>query len=565
MAGLALVGNSHGRPYEKAQVRGDHPLMRALQTAFNASQRLELHPSDSMLRMLTERHGGVVTTTGGIAVSSRVKSRGANDTRETSADRVDASLVSALVSRIHGTEWLAVPRTMGQNDGVKSNCVTLVPAKYARIAMMWGNTLFPPELTEKGELKAPDSTVVFVPDWPGKRQILVMPEIGLTLVLASDYMGEAKKGHLRMVMGYVKRGGIGLGMHASSKTAYVLGPNGEIQTKGFVLCGLSGTGKTTLSASTHGLASPEGVRNHQDDFVVLAPETIKVQNGNRVVVRVNGTELGYYLKTEGMGEDASDPLCQAALMPGVVFENVAIDGYGNLRLTDYDMHGTRNGRCVVDRRTIANNSASVDNQFSFLDTVVLIYRDPFLPPIALAGSPEFGAAAFMALQSVVTSAATPDKSQWGKPTFEAGANPFMTPYTEAGIADEVVRFYELVKAGKIKVVLINTGEVGFGDEASGAPPVKVTRRVSEEVIGRFARGDIKFKESRVTPGLLVPERYDEFDPERLIPAEVFDKRLPEAVRTKRRFAEQFEQHLTGEHRGIVDAFHRAYPLKEESR
>ncbi|MBI5159052.1 phosphoenolpyruvate carboxykinase (ATP) [Candidatus Micrarchaeota archaeon] len=556
MPRLALVGNSHGAPYTKAGVRGDHPLMRALQSAFDASRRLEVNPSRRMLEMLTERHGGVTTTTGGIAVSSRVKSRGANDTREVSPDSLDASLVSALISRIHSTDWVAVPRTMGQHDTLKSSCLTVVPEQYARVGLMWGNTLFDPK-TEGGELAAPDSIVMFFPDWTGKRQILVMPEIGLTLVLASDYMGEAKKGHLRKVMRWVKEGKMGLGVHAASKMIYVLDEEGRIKTKGFVLCGLSGTGKTSLSASTHGLEEPNGAFNHQDDFVALMPEEIETKDGRRTVVRIRGTEQGYYLKTEGWEDGDEDPLHEAALKKGVVFENVAVDAYGNLRFDDYTTHGTRNGRCVVDRRRIANNSGVIDNSFSFLDTIVLIYRDPFLPPIAVAASPEFGAAAFMALQSVVTSAASSKREEWGKPTFEAGANPFMSPYTPEGIAEEVGMFYDLIRAGRVNVVLINTGEVGFGKE--GEPPVKITRSVSERVIGEFALGRIKFRESTRTLGLLVPEgSLEEFDPEKVIPGEVYEKKFPEAVQAKRKFVEQFEPHLQGERRGIIDAFYRAF-------
>ncbi len=134
--------------------------------------------------------------------------------------------------------------------GFKRNCRLYVTAEYPRLPLMWGNTLFPPDGGE------PDFTVVTVPEWPEKK-VLVFPESGITIILGSDYKGENKKAMLRQIMYWAKKEG-NLGLHAASKILRVK-RNGELRDFGFLLFGLSGTGKTSLSCHSHWLTYPERV------------------------------------------------------------------------------------------------------------------------------------------------------------------------------------------------------------------------------------------------------------------------------------------------------------------
>ena len=156
---------------------------------------------------------------------------------------------------------------------------------------MWGNTLFPPEGNET------DFVSLAVPEW-GEKKVLVFPEMGLTIVLGSDYKGEQKKAMLRQVMYWAKKQG-NLGLHAASKILRVM-RGGQLRDFGFLLFGLSATGKTTLSCHSHWLAFPETVVIRQDDVVILKSDGTAV-----------GTEDSYYIKTDGL-EPGSQPLLYAA-------------------------------------------------------------------------------------------------------------------------------------------------------------------------------------------------------------------------------------------------------------
>lgn len=129
--------------------------------------------------------------------------------------------------------------------------------------------------------------VLYVPEWP-ERVIFSHPESGVTYILGTDYFGECKKSFLRKAM-YIqkKRGGIGL--HAGSKVIRVRGESGKTREVGFILFGLSGTEKTTLTMHDHGLTGDEGVAIRQDDVIMLNAD------GSCM-----GTENGFYIKTDGL-------------------------------------------------------------------------------------------------------------------------------------------------------------------------------------------------------------------------------------------------------------------------
>ncbi|HYX19548.1 MAG TPA: phosphoenolpyruvate carboxykinase (ATP), partial [Thermoanaerobaculia bacterium] len=134
-------------------------------------------------------------------------------------------------------DLIQVDRRMGMSGEVPIHCRLFVPKEYARIAYMWHNMLFPSKSTQE-----PDFISVYVPEWP-ETMIFCDVQQGYTYILGTDYPGEAKKSMLRQAMYWIKRRG-GLGLHAGSKILRVVGPDGELRDVGFLLFGLSGTGKT---------------------------------------------------------------------------------------------------------------------------------------------------------------------------------------------------------------------------------------------------------------------------------------------------------------------------------
>jgi phosphoenolpyruvate carboxykinase (ATP) len=248
--------------------------------------------SGEKLRELA-RPGEKTTVYGSPVYSTRVKSRSAKNTYIVSDVEVGvmqqpidprraADVVRQVQEKLVGMDLLQVDRRMGENPEATLRCRLYVPPDYARIAFMWHNMLFPSDSSYE-----PDFVSVYVPDWP-ERLIFCDVEQGYTYILGSDYPGEAKKSMLRQAMYWMKRRS-GLGLHAGAKILRVFGPDEELRDVGFLLFGLSGTGKTTLTLHDHGLENPEKAIIKQDDVVLLTRDGLAF-----------GTEDGFYIKTEGL-------------------------------------------------------------------------------------------------------------------------------------------------------------------------------------------------------------------------------------------------------------------------
>src|SRR5512142_1330560 len=174
-----------------------------------------------------------------------------------------AELVRKLQESLADRELIQVDRRMGMAPEASLHCRLFVPVEFARIAAMWHNMVFP--IDPSG---TPDFVSVSIPDWPEKVIFLDANE-GYTYICGTDYPGEAKKSMLRQAMYWIKKKG-GLGLHAGSKILRIFGPDGRLRDVGFLLFGLSGTGKTTLTLHDHGLRDPEKAIIKQDDVVLLA-------------------------------------------------------------------------------------------------------------------------------------------------------------------------------------------------------------------------------------------------------------------------------------------------------
>jgi len=238
----------------------------------------------------------------------------------------DLELINNVLDYLKGKEVIMLDRTMCMTPGFKKSCRLYVTAEYARLPLMWGNTLFLPEGKE------PDFVSIAVPEWEEKR-VLVFPEMGLTIILGSDYKGEQKKAMLRQVMFWAKKEG-NLGLHAASKILRVMRGD-QLKDFGFLLFGLSGTGKTSLSCHSHWLSFPETVVIRQDDVVILK------RDGTAV-----GTEDSFYIKTESLEPSSQPLLYAAALSPRAILENVCVSREtGSVDFFNSDV--TSNGRAMV--------------------------------------------------------------------------------------------------------------------------------------------------------------------------------------------------------------------------
>jgi phosphoenolpyruvate carboxykinase (ATP) len=403
-------------------------------------------------------------------------------------------LVKAVIGYLETQEVIRVDRNMGEGPGAIP-CTLYITAGFAQIALMWHKSLFP---RTPGD---PRMTSVYVPQWP-ERLIMVDPEEAVTLILGTDYFGEAKKSFLRMAMYLVKKEGR-LGVHAGGKVLRVSKPGG-LDPVGMLLFGLSGTGKTTLTVHDHSLKEPEGVIIRQDDVMVMD------LGGS-----ATGTEDSFYIKTEGL-EPSQRVLYDAARHPEAVLENVAVGPEGKIDFLDYSL--TTNGRAIVPRDAVEGADSRIN--LDRVDKVIFITRrQDVVGPVARL-SHEQAAAFFMLGESIETSAGDPSRA--GQSKREVGTNPFIIgPEGREGN-----RFLEILRANPAtECFLMNTGSVG---------PAKIPVAASSAIIREIARGTVTWGEDpvwgywspREVPGLdLAP-----YDPARyLSPGEYRErvKRLKE--------------------------------------
>jgi phosphoenolpyruvate carboxykinase (ATP) len=344
-----------------------------------------------------------------------------------------------------------VYRVMGSGDDplFTFNCHLLVTTKNRtnhHVPYMWGKMFHERDLV----LGAEDLYILMVPDIHTGifGRFYGFPESNVTVGIGCDYMGEAKKGMLRMAMYQAKRRGY-LGIHAGTKIVRAQNARtGGFTRYGVAILGNSGTGKTTNVGHTHFLDLPgEQSLVVQDDFVGL-----RLADG-----RVLGTEQGLFLKTD---LDADDVLLRPAVeSPAFVSQNLYIDHLGEILYLDEDL--CANGRGILPIKALPRDRrhTSIDlPPLEELDAMMIIFntRRNTVCPILQELTPEQSAAYFMLGESIETAAGDPAKA--GQSVREVGTNPFIV----GDAAEEGNIFYEYLKRyeGKVRSFLLNTGGVG---------------------------------------------------------------------------------------------------------
>jgi phosphoenolpyruvate carboxykinase (ATP) len=476
------------------------------------------NPTLAELRAYSE-HLETTTEYGSPAYVSEYRSRSAERTKnaiDDEFDETDHALVSDAVQSVenHEHEMVCLDRRVGRHPDHSYVCRYYVPKAYSRIALAWAKLFEPVREGDGDGVVDPDFVTIQLPDWE-ETEIRVLPDEGLTVVLGSDYTGEAKKSFLRLFMYRVKQAG-GLGLHAGSKRVRITDDSGESRTVGQLFLGLSATGKSTLTGHGFDLSPPDAAEMLQDDVCALLPDgTVAGSEGN-----------GLYVKTIGLDPDEQAAIYSAATHESAVLENVAVDHDGTVDFDDDEL--TRNGRAVVDRTHL--ESASDDLDLDHVDQIFFITRNPLMPPIARLSAEE-AAAAFMLGESIQTSAGDPDRA--GEAIRVVGTNPFIV----GSEGEEGNRFRDLVADLDVECFVINTGQVG--DEVTRDVGVEDTVTILREV----ARGTVEWTHDETidltipasVPGLPVEEYY--------VPDYVddYDRKARELREDRRAYLEGFEE------------------------
>ncbi|MGE4158864.1 MAG: phosphoenolpyruvate carboxykinase [Planctomycetota bacterium] len=374
-------------------------------------------------------------------------------------------LAKAQDDYIKNQDMLLVEGYIGNNPKHAVAARLIIEKSFANIAGMQDLLYF----KMNGKPYTPCLQVIYTPAlkaparedgsaFPHDRLIAVDLDNGITRVFNSDYFGESKKGGLRMWNKIVYDRG-GLPMHAGCKII----PVGS-KTKGVLIVGLSGTGKTTTTFTRQNGSSPV-----QDDFIGWMPDGAVIS-----------TENGCFAKTYALDPKFEPSIHKAVCHRAAYLENVSMNAQGKVDF--FDESYTKNGRAVFAMQEVdgAADASEVKNADILL---ILNKNDNLIPAVAKLNAAQ-AAAYFMLGETQGTAAG--GKEEEGKSLRIPGTNPFFPlPHALQGN-----RFLELLAKRPMEVYIMNTGRVGGKEDVKGSLKVKIPH--SSAIVKAVAEGTIKW-------------------------------------------------------------------------
>ncbi len=341
--------------------------------------------------------------------------------------------------------------------------------------------------------------------------IAVSFEQKMILVGDSSYAGENKKG-IFSVLNYILPGNGVMPMHCSANHAK------DNPEDAAIFFGLSGTGKTTLSADPNRILLGDDEHGWTDEGIF-------------------NFEGGCYAKTISLSAEAEPEIYGTTSMFGTVVENMVYDEHTK-ELDFEDDSLTPNMRCAYPLDYIPN--ASPTGRAGTPKNIVMLTCDAFgvMPPISRLTPAQ---AEYHFLSGFTAKVAGTEKGLKGaQTTFSTcfGA-PFMTRRPE--VYGALLR--EKIAEHGATCWLVNTGWTGGGYGTGSRMPIRATRALLTAALnGSLSKGEFRTDENfgfevplachGVADLLLTPRRtWDD-------PAE-YDKQAAELVRM---FVENFAQY-----------------------
>ena len=335
---------------------------------------------------------------------------------------------------------------------------------------MFAKTMFiRPETKEEAAAINPEFTIVSAPTFKADPEVdgtgsevfvLVSLEKKIILIGGTEYGGEMKKSIFSIMNYLLPEQGV-LSMHCSAN----VGENKDVA----LFFGLSGTGKTTLSADPERDLIGDDEHGWNDDGVF-------------------NIEGGCYAKTINLSKE-KEPEIFEAIKFGSVLENVVIDAEGN---PDYDDGSlTENTRAAYPLDHIDN--ARIPSVAGHPKTIVFLTADAFgvLPPIAKLTKDQ---AMYHFLSGFTSKLAGTERGvTTPQPVFSTC---FGSPFLPLHATVYANMLGDLIDKHDVNVYLVNTGwtggEYGVGKRMNLAHTRSMVRRaISGDLeLGEFVKDEM---------------------------------------------------------------------------
>ncbi len=467
-----------------------------------------------------------------------------------------------------------IRRQMGENDSFNPMCnlyVSDADLINRRIGLMWGTTMFKP-----GKRPGPEFTMIHIPEeHPLRQQILAIPEYRINIALGTDYLGEDKKGFLRLAMWMADEQGM-IGLHSGTKIVTVRDVNNKLKTYGVFLFGLTATGKSTWSCHQLGLDYGKGEKTlvTQDDICFLR------KDGSAF-----GSENNFFVKTD-VEQEYQEAMYNALIDKTALFENVMIKSNGDVDFLDESL--TANGRAVLQRNKLkVNIKGKMVGIFSKtinlppleeLDGIVFAFitRRNTIMNFAQELTPEQAVLAYLWGESTHSFASQPLKA--GESVRIVGTDPFIV----GSRARKVNRFYDIIMTlasnypGKVKFMQYNTGgrgEIIETSEENGKEKKRLVRKVARvpiSLMSQIQRGDLRgtnsYEKGRLgTKEIKLAEgkSLDEWNVHKFYSEEQIQNYIKDLVEGRRKFTEEVsEEGLRNE---VLYAAERSFRIDKSTK
>jgi len=368
-----------------------------------------------------------------------------DNNKEMSAEHF-AVLHADMLARTQGMS-LYVQDLIGGADAVNA-LPTRVVTEFAWHSLFIRNLLIRPEREALSDF-APRLTIIDLPSFKAdparhgcRSETVIACDLvnGLVLIAGTSYAGEMKKSVFTALNYLLPEKGV-MPMHCSAN----VGPAGDSA----VFFGLSGTGKTTLSADPKRTLIGDDEHGWGEDGIF-------------------NFEGGCYAKTIRLSAEAEPEIFATTRRFGTVLENVVLD---EDRVPDFnDGSLTENTRCAYPLDFIPN--ASETGKAGHPKTIIMLTADAFgvLPPISRL-SPE--QAMYHFLSGYTAKVAGTEKGVTEpEATFSTC---FGAPFMPRHPSEYGNLLKELIARHDVTCWLVNTGWTGGAYGTGNRMPIKATR------------------------------------------------------------------------------------------